>query len=131
NQALPVDGAMADVSPAVFVEPRPRTGDVLDMDGEDAAAIEIDPRPRNLAAADDPGHVHLPTDVGRTLHQQRLRYRSIGQRLELEVMVVPGKIEAGIVGALARGRQSPAETGPPHTIHRTLLGDEIGADHQL
>ena len=59
-----------------------------------------------------------------------LRHRAVGKLLELEIMVVPGKVEAGLFGLLADLGQACAEAAPAGGVGRPLLGDQIGADEQ-
>ena len=59
-----------------------------------------------------------------------LRHRAVGELLELEIMVVPGKAVAGLFRGLADLGQALAEAAPAGRIGRPLVGHQIGTDDQ-
>ena len=73
HQRLPVDGAVAEVGPAVLVGVGAGGGDVLEVDGGQAPAEGLDPLEGIGAALDDPGEVGLPFEVGAALEDRDLR----------------------------------------------------------
>ena len=108
-ERLPVDGAVAEVGPAVLVGVRAGGGDVLEVDGGQAPAEGLDPLEGIGAALDDPGEVGLPFEVGAALEDRDLGDGAVGELLELEGVVVPAEAEAGVAVGLGRLLEALAE----------------------
>ena len=118
HDGLPIDNAMADIGPAVFVLVLAHGGDVLDMGRGDAARILVDPRNRVRPAAHNPCYVQFNLQTWPPGKDRGLRDRPVGQRLEFEIVVVP----ACAVARRADGRkglfQTRAERAPASGVGR-------------
>lgn len=75
--------------------------------------------------------VHFPTDAGGHFHDVVLRDAAVRQRLEFEIMVVPGEIVPRRLGGLADLGKAFAEGAPAARIMRAQLGCDMRADHHL
>ncbi len=129
-QRLPVDGAVADIGPAVLVHIRACRRDVLHVHGIDARAVFLDPGSRILTAADHPGDVHFPLVVGGRLEEDVHRQPAALGGLELEVMVVPTEAETVLAEGLAQLRQRFAQFDPLGFALRALFfGDGRAIEH--
>src|SRR5262249_49757628 len=63
EQLGPVDGAVADVGPAVLIRVLALRSDVLDVNRGDALAVFFDPGEGIGAAAHDPGDIRFPGEI--------------------------------------------------------------------
>jgi len=97
------------------------------MGGGDAATEGLDPGQGIGAAADDPGHVHFPFQVGAALQDLVHRHGAIGAAGEFEVMVVPAEAQPGGADRGAGLLQAGAEGLPVFAIGRAVLRHDMGA----
>ena len=69
--------------------------------------------------------------LGRGIEDVLLRQRAVGKRLELEIVVVPGEAEAGLLGRVADLAEPRAEAAPAGGVGRPRVGGEYGQIDQL
>src|SRR4029077_3761509 len=119
-----------DIRPSILVEALTGPGDVLDVNGGDALAVLLDPRPRIVTTAHHRGATHLPAYVGSGRQDVILRHRAVRKLLELEIMVVPGKAVACFLRRFADLGQTRAEAAPAGGVGRPLFGQQVRADQQ-
>ncbi len=108
----PVDGAVAHIGPAVFIGALPVGRDILDMHGDDAARILPDPGDRIVPGNGDPAQIKLQLEVIGGGGDQLQRQVAAIDGIELEGMVVPAEVKAGVLNGLAGLGQILAEAWP-------------------
>ena len=91
DEVRPIQGACANVGPAIFIGLLTGRRDVLDVDCSDAAAQLIHPEYRIFFGADDPGQVHFPLRIGGRVKDKLNRRFAVGILGEFPVVVVVAK----------------------------------------
>lgn len=127
HQPGPLDLAVTDISPSALIRRFAGRCDVLDMHGGDARSELLDPGEGIGAAADDPGDIGFPGNVGRAFEDVLDRPRAVLQLEEFEIMIVPAEFVAGSLVRLADFLQALAEGGPAGSVGWPFLGARCGA----
>ena len=110
----PWHGSRSDIGPAVFVLFFARGRDVLDMDKRNATSIPLYPTTWISPAAHHPGEIGFPQE---TIAKDILdRQRTVRQRLELKVVVVPREAQARGRKPLPDCQQSRLQSPQPLTV---------------
>ena len=119
----PVQGAGADVAPAVLVLVLAQGCNVLDVDGGEPVPVPVEPGQRVDAATHQPGEVGLEAQrrPSRPLEQQLERGAAVVEGQQLPVMVVVAEGKALRLQPLRHRAQLGADRAPALRLHLALL----------